>query len=40
LHGYGCKFENSVRYEGIFENGFLNGEGLKLSTGKYSFGTF
>ncbi len=40
LNGLGCKFENSVRYEGIFQNGFLNGQGLKCAAGKYSFGTF
>ena len=40
LNGYGCKFENTVRYEGIFENGFLNGLALKFVSGKYSFGTF
>ena len=40
LNGYGCKFENAVRYEGIFDSGFLNGLGLKFVSGKYSFGTF
>jgi hypothetical protein len=40
LHGFGCKYENSVKYEGIFENGFLNGYGFKLSNNKYSFGKF
>lgn len=40
LNGMGCKYENTVRYEGIFENGFMNGVGLKCSQGKYSFGDF
>ena len=40
LSGMGCKLENTVRYEGMFENGFMNGIGLKYSQGKYSFGNF
>lgn len=38
IHGFGCKYENGVRYEGVFENGLLNGLGLKYSGNKYSFG--
>lgn len=40
LHGFGCKYENSARYEGQFEAGFLNGLGLRLSNNRYSFGQF
>jgi hypothetical protein len=40
LNGLGCKYENTVRYEGMFEGGFMNGIGLKFSQGKYSFGEF
>lgn len=40
LNGLGCKYENTVRYEGMFENGFINGVGLRFSQGKYSFGEF
>lgn len=40
LNGLGCKYENTVKYEGMFENGFMNGIGLKSSQGKHSFGEF
>ena len=40
LHGLGCKYENAVRYEGMFEGGFVSGVGLKYSQGKYSFGHY
>lgn len=40
LHGFGCKYENNYKYEGQFENGFLNGEGMRFSNGKYSYGRF
>jgi hypothetical protein len=40
INGFGCKYENSVRYEGMFVGGFVHGVGLKCMQGKYSFGSY
>lgn len=40
LHGFGCKYDSTGKYEGVFENGFLNGEGMRLSGGKYTYGRY